>query len=335
MRKLLAFCWVGILLLTLSACGTKTTSADNTPASAANAVTVGLTYIPNIQFAPIYVAQEQGLFQAEDLQVTIRHHGAQEALFGALQEGKEDIVFAGLDEMLQAQSTGIDVVSWATMYQQYPVVLVAAQDAGISTWADLSGKKIGLPGPYGENYYGLLAALQLHGLTDKVEIAYIGYTQTTALLEKQVDAIIGFSNNDPVALENAGIKTVTLPLAKAEDLPLISVGFGSMREKIAPAVYKKFLRAVEKAVQLMEADPQLALDITAKYVPTLQTDPVAQKTAQEVLTKTLALYQGGAEFGAIDTKRYAKMSEFLLQQGIITQAVKPTRGYTLAVLEHK
>ncbi|XCB30091.1 ABC transporter substrate-binding protein [Arcanobacterium hippocoleae] len=148
-------------------------------------ITVGLTYIPDVQFAPLYIAEAKGYFQDAGLDVKLRHHGAQEALLGALQSGTEDIVFAGGDEMMQGRSTGIKVVNWATMYQKYPVVLIAPKSAGITKWEDLTGKKVGLPGPYGENYYGLLAALEIHNLQDKVQIEFIGYTQTAALQEKR------------------------------------------------------------------------------------------------------------------------------------------------------
>jgi len=47
-------------------------------------LTIGLTYIPNVQFSPFYVARDQGLFAEQGLDVTLRHHGAQEDSFGAL-----------------------------------------------------------------------------------------------------------------------------------------------------------------------------------------------------------------------------------------------------------
>jgi NitT/TauT family transport system substrate-binding protein len=79
--------------------------------------TVGLTYTPDIQFAPFYVAAEKGYFSEAHLEVTLRHHGANEPLFGAIQSGQEQIVYAGGDEMLQARSQGVPLISFATYYQ--------------------------------------------------------------------------------------------------------------------------------------------------------------------------------------------------------------------------
>ncbi|MDO5683262.1 MAG: ABC transporter substrate-binding protein, partial [Propionibacteriaceae bacterium] len=111
--------------------------------------TLGLTYTPDIQFAPFYVAAEKGYFTDAGLDVTLRHHGANEQLFGAIQAGQEDMVYAGGAEFMQARSQGVPLVSVATYYQEYPVVLVVPQDSPIQSAADLKGRSVGVPGPFG------------------------------------------------------------------------------------------------------------------------------------------------------------------------------------------
>ena len=51
-------------------CGLQTSSAQSAK------VTLGLGYIPNIQFAPFYVALEQGYFKAEGFDVTLAKSAA-------------------------------------------------------------------------------------------------------------------------------------------------------------------------------------------------------------------------------------------------------------------
>ncbi|MCI5825999.1 MAG: ABC transporter substrate-binding protein [Arcanobacterium sp.] len=330
---------VGAGLLALTGCA-GAGAQSSTPAGAGSAsapatsqdstFTVGLTYVPDIQFAPLYVAQANGYFAQHGLTVKLRHHGAQEALLGALAAGTEDVVFAGGDEMLQGRSTGIDVVNWATMYQQYPVVLIAAQDSGVTSWAELTGKTVGIPGEYGENYYGLLAALKAHGLSGKVTVKSIGYTQAAALHNKQVDAVIGFSNNDVIAIENAGVKVNSIPLMKGE-LPLIGVGFGSLSSNIRPKVYREFLAAVNEGVQAAKKDPQAALAITEKQVPSLA-DPAKRAVAKKVLEATLALYEGDGTFGQQDAAKWESMAKFMLDQGLIKKAVPAADAFTTAVV---
>lgn len=104
---------LGAALLTgLAACApANPTSSDGqspSPSGELPRLTLGLTYVPDIQFAPVYVAHHFGWFDEEGVSVTPRHHGAQEKLLGALQTGDEDVVFAGGGEMLQGRAEQID-----------------------------------------------------------------------------------------------------------------------------------------------------------------------------------------------------------------------------------
>lgn len=327
-----------VLLLILALCGVALAGCQSAPTASSGgdetdsrpSVTIGLTYIPDVQFAPIYVAEAEGYFDDAGVDVTIRHHGAQESLFGAIQSGEEDVVFAGGDEMMQARSSGVDIVNWATMYQNYPVALIAKADSAITTPADLEGKSVGLPGPYGENYFGLLAMIDAYGLTD-VQVEYIGYTQASALATGAVDAIIGFTNNDAVAMRQAGIDVVDIPLVDGE-LPLIGVGLGSLGENIEPETLAKVLGAIERAVQKANADPDATLDIVRQYVPSLA-DPDQRELAGHVLAATLELYTGSDTVGAQDEQRWAAMAQFMEEADLLEAPVAPEDAYTTAVLE--
>ena len=329
-KKLTALTMILSLLVSLAACSAgnkEAKSGDPSASQEGKDVTIGLTYVPDIQFAPLYVAEAKGYFAQQGLNVTLRHHGAQESLLGALAAGDEDITFAGGDEMMQARSTGIDVVNWATMYQQYPAVLIVPAASGITSWDQMAGKKVGLPGPYGENYYGLLAALKEHGLEDEVTPSFIGYTQTAALKDGEVDGVIGFSNSDVIALENAGIEVTTIPLSDGE-LPLIGVGFGSMASNIDEDAYARFLVAVQHGVEAAAADLEGTVDIAADYVPALKNDPAQRELSQKVLEATLKLYQGNAVFGAQNTVQWEKMASFMIDQQLIREEVDSRQAFT-------
>ncbi|USR78629.1 ABC transporter substrate-binding protein [Arcanobacterium pinnipediorum] len=309
----------------------KPSSQSSTTSQDFDKITLGLTYIPDVQFGPIYVALEKGYFREAGVDVTLRHHGAQEALFGALESGAEDIVFAGATEMMQARSQGIDVVNWATLYQNYPVTLIVPKSAGVKTPADLEGKKIGLPGPYGENYYALLAMQDSYNLGQKVTPSYIGYTQVAALVSQQVDAIIGFENNDLIAIRNAGLDVEQIPLVKGE-IPLVGAGLGSLKTNLNPKVYARILSAIEKGVKDSQEDPQAAMDLIAKHVPSLA-DPDQRALATEVFQATLKLYSGNAQFGHQDPQLWEEMSIFLAKAGIVDKAVPPLNVFSAEVVK--
>ena len=217
--------------LTLGACtaGPGATQSDASSKGASD-VTIGLTYIPNVQFAPVYVADSQGLYNDAGVTATVRHHGSDEGLFTALLAGQENVVIASGDEAAVAASQGMDLVSIGQYYATYPGSVIVPASSSITSLADLAGKNIGIPGEYGSSYYATLAAIKAGGLrTSDVTISSIGYTQQAALAAGQVDAVVGFTNNDAVQMRLAGIDIREIPLDGAST-PLVAASIITTRE---------------------------------------------------------------------------------------------------------
>ncbi|MGH2510762.1 MAG: ABC transporter substrate-binding protein, partial [Ktedonobacteraceae bacterium] len=125
-----------LLSILLAACGNPTTSSSasgSTHAPLIN-VSIGLGYIPDIQFAPFYVALNKGYYQAAGLNVTL-NHGVVTDLFGEMMAGKDTFVFATGDETLVARSKNLPVVDVSTLYQRYPVSVIVPANSPIKTLA--------------------------------------------------------------------------------------------------------------------------------------------------------------------------------------------------------
>jgi len=315
----------------LAACG-PTTSAQ----TELHNLTVGLTYIPNIQFAPFYVAETLGYFRDAGLKVTLRHHTFNEDEFGAVASGKEDAVFAGGDEMLQARDQHIPLVYVATMYRKYPVTLIVPANSPIQTAADLRGHSIGVPGPYGETYFGLLALLQSAGLsTSDVNIQNIGFTQVAALLGGHVDAAVGYINNEPIQLQKANFAVRTLLLSDVvQPLPLVANGLGALQSELQnhPADIKALVAATLRGVQYTIAHPQDALNISKQYVPDLN-NPKNAADALAVLQATIPLWQtGGAQPGLSDPYTWQQMATFMANYKLISGPLDASQAFSNSYL---
>ena len=292
--------------LGLSAC---TGAAPAPSAPGATKVTVGLTYIPNVQFSPFYVGVELGLF--EGLDVTLRHHGEQ-----------EDVVFASADEAMVAAAGGKALKSFATAYQTYPLEVMGIGETELPEnplWI-LNGKRLGIPGHFGSSFYAALVAIHQAGLTEAdVTLQDIGYTQLSALASDNVDFIMGFRNNELVQLRAQGQAVTSVPVVDAVEPQLVGpslITAGGPSEDVLRAIAE----GMRKAEEAIIADPEIALDATAKQVPALA-DPTQRESAAAVLKATSELWLvDGKVSVAVDQAAFGRMGEFLASAGIIDAA---------------
>src|SRR5712692_3828834 len=313
-----------LLALLLGACGASTSPSSTGQPSLAK-VSIGLGYIPDIQFAPFYVAQSKGYYKAAGLDVTF-HHGIVPDLIGSMVLGHDTFVFAGGDEELVARSKNLQVVDVATIFQRYPVSLIVPADSPIKTLADLKGHTIGVPGPFGSTYTGLLALLyQAHLSLSDVKVQSIGFTQVAALLGHKVDAVMGYSNNEPLQLKAQGFAVRTFDVSNYQ--PLVSNGIvttvGTLHNQ--PQLVQNFVQATIKGLKDVIADPSGAVQISKSYVPNL--DPTKAMT---VLQATIPIWQGNSKvaLGYNDSATWQSMEQFLVAQKIIPPVQDLSQAYT-------
>ena len=330
MRKLIPLLLLAVLAGCAPAAAPGTTapgpSGEPSPSASGTAAParIGLSYIPNIQFAPFYLAEADGLFASDATWATLRHHGANEGLFTAIAAGQEDFVIAGGDEALQAREQGVDLVSIATLYRVNPVEVIVRADGPVRDLTDLAGKRIGVPGRYGTSWFGLLVALRTAGLSETDgEVVEIGYTQQAALTTDKVDAVVGFSNNDLVQFGLAGVEVRGLPIVTEGAAPLVAASLLTTREYLNahPDVARGVAQAMVAGVAAAAADPARAVEVSAGHVPGLDQE-AARDAARATLDATLAimLTPDGRADGSIDTATWQAMGEFMTGAGLLAAA---------------
>jgi len=167
-------------------------------AFSADSIKIAMGYIPNVQFAPFYIAQQNGYFRDEGLNVSF-DYGMSTDIISLVANGQIDFGVSDGDQVIIAREKGIPVKVVYSMYVKYPVGIVSLKETGIESKADLKGKSIGIPGPYGSSFIGLQILLAHAGIgLDAVDVKYIGYTQIESLLSGKVDAAVVFINNEAV-----------------------------------------------------------------------------------------------------------------------------------------
>jgi NitT/TauT family transport system substrate-binding protein len=272
------------------------------PGTALVPLTVGLGYIPNVQFAQFYLADQRGYYREAGLDVTFQNKPDPE-LITLLGQGAVDIGLSDGTSLIAARSQGIPVRYGATVYARFPNVVYTKASSGIESVADLAGKRLGTPGRFGSSWVMLQALLASEGLTteDLEIVVYPDFGQGVALAAGQVDAATGFANNEPVQLRLTGEEVVVLTVDEVAPLPGpgLTVGEGTLATKSDAA--RAFTCATLRAMEEIVTDPQHGLDATFARVPELASNPEAQRA---ILEATVAAWQSpytDAEgLGAID-----------------------------------
>ena len=291
-------------LLALAACG---------PASSPTQLTVGLGYIPSVQFAQFYRAQQQGYYGAAGLVVTFQNE-IDPNLITLIGQGAVDIGLADGTSVIPAAGQGIPVRYAATMYARFPNVVMTGADSGITTAADLAGHTVGIPGQYGSSWIMLQALLASGGLTpDDIEIRnYPEFGQGIALRLGEVDAATGFRNNEPVQLARDGFATNLLAIDDVTPLPGPGLTGGESTLAAKRGALRDFVAATLRAMDEIEANPELGLDAAIAVVPELADQRDAQRA---ILDATIAMwespYTAANGRGAIDTQAWQTSLEFM------------------------
>ncbi|MDQ4076407.1 MAG: ABC transporter substrate-binding protein [Chloroflexota bacterium] len=337
--------------LLLTACGTPATSApeagepqatDNASPETSNAegaerptrelrpVTLAMGYIPNVQFAPFYVAAEKGYFAEEGIDLTF-DYGMENDLVQLVASDELQFAIASGDQVLLGRSRGLPVRYVANWYRRFPVA-VSSLEYDLDDPEVLEGKRVGLPGLFGANYIGWLALAEATGIdTDTVNLEAIGFNQVPVLVEGQVDAVVVYATNEPVQLEAEGYEPSTIYVADYIDL--VSNGLVSNETTIEnePELVQGMVRAILRGIRDTLDNPDEAFEIVVdEWVPEIGGENAEQQRA--VLEASLAFWQND-RVGYVPRSTWESSQEFMLNAGLLDEAVAIDEVYTNQFVE--
>jgi NitT/TauT family transport system substrate-binding protein len=276
-------------------------------------LTVGLGYIPSVQFAPFYRAQQQGYYSQAGIDVTFQNE-IDPNLITLLGQGAVDVGMADGTSVIPAVGKDIPVKYAATVYALFPNVVMVAADSGIESAADLEGRSIGIPGRFGSSWIMLQALLASADLSvDDVEIRdYSDFGQATALQQGQVDAATGFANNEPVFLAAAGFETNQLTIDAITPLPGPGLTVGQPALTSKPEALRAFVQQTLRAMDDIAVNPQLGLDAAIQVVPELANDSPTQLAIMEATIEMWSnAYTAEHGTGAIDESAWQESLDFM------------------------
>lgn len=305
MRKMMYLLWVG-LLLGLVACG----GSDDDAAAELQTIRLPMGYIADPQYAPFYVAVEKGYFAAAGITIEFDYSFETDglALVGA---GELPFAVVSGEQVLLARAQELPVVYVFEWFQRYPIAVISRASADITEPADLRGRTVGLPGFFGASYVGYVGLLTANGLTQEdVNASDIGFTQVDTLLADQVEAVVGYANNEPIQLQSRGEAINVLYVADYIDM--VANGLITNEETIAqnPELVQSFVNALLHGLQDTLDDPAEAYTISQKYVEGLD------DSRMPVLEASLPLWEA-EQLGFTDPASWTQTQDVLLAMGLL------------------
>jgi len=310
------------MAIALSACSN---SRSGNESGELTKIRLPMGYIPNIQFAPMYVAIQKGYFQDAGIEIELDYKFETDgvALVGA---GELPFAVVSGEQVLLARAQGLPVVYVAAWYQEYPVSVVAKSELGILIPQDLKGKKIGLPGLFGANYVGLRALLFEAKMSESdVTLDSIGFNQVDLLAAGEQDIIVGYAANEPIQLRARGIPVTEIRVA--DYVQLASNGILASEKVISedPQLVRAFVGAFLKGLADTIANPGEAFELSGSYIPNFaDLDANVQK---QVLETSIEQWQA-ERLGYSDPQAWQNMHAILLEMDLITENVDLNKAFT-------
>jgi NitT/TauT family transport system substrate-binding protein len=191
--------------LALSGCSA--TPSDAGSSGGLTKVTLQLQWVAQAQFAGYYAAAAQGFYKKEGLDVTIKEAGTDTVPIDVLASGDADYAISWVPKVLGSIEKGTNVTDVAQIFERSGTTQISFKDKGITTPADLKGKKVGSWG-YG-NQWELFAGMQKAGIDTTSQISLVQQAfDMNGFLAGDIDAAQAMTYNEYAqVLETVNPKT--------------------------------------------------------------------------------------------------------------------------------
>ncbi len=287
-------------------------------AQAESDVTLQLKWVTQAQFAGYYVAQDQGFYEEEGLNVTIKPGGPDIAPTQVIAGGGADVVLDWMPSALASREKGLALVNIAQPFKSSGMMLTCRKDAGIESPDDFAGKTLGVW--FFGNEYPFLSWMSQLGLStdggeDGVTVLKQGFN-VDPILQGQAACVSTMTYNEYWQIIHAGLTPEELVVFKYEDQGVATLedGMYVLEENLQdPAFVDKmtrFVRASMKGWKWAEENPDEAAMIV------LDNDATGAQTEehQKRMMGEVAKLTAGSN-GALDPADYERTVQSLLAGG--------------------
>lgn len=197
-----------LVAVTATACGSDSSDGDSGGSGASGStpttdVSMVLDYTPNGSHSRFFVAQKEGYYADEGVDMKIEPGSGSTVGLQALAAGTYDFAVAGAESVAAAIGEGAEIKAVASLSADSGLCVMAKSDSDIQSIEDLGGHSFGAsPGGLVATLFPALVGAA--GLDDSdVEMVSVGYATALAQFANgDVDSMGAFSFGEPLRVKN-------------------------------------------------------------------------------------------------------------------------------------
>jgi NitT/TauT family transport system substrate-binding protein len=277
-RWLVLAALLSVAVLAVTACGGDDGGGEG---GDKDKVTLQSKWVVQAQFAGYYAALDQGFYDEEDLDVTIRPGGPDIVPEQVVLGGQAEFGIDWLDSLLATRDQGQNIVNIAQVFTRSGMTEVTWKDSGLDQITDLRGKKVGVW--LGGNEHKLFAALNKNGIDPQKDTTIVKQPFNMDLfLNREVDAAAAMTYNELAqVLETKNPDSGELyQLSDLNVMKMSELGTGALEDGVFVRsdwiedednqdIAKRFLKASFRGWVYCRDNPEDCLRIVLDNGPTL------------------------------------------------------------------
>ncbi len=320
------------------ACGSSSPSSGSSSSSsggtAMTSTTVLLDWFPNPDHLALYLAQKDGDFTKQHLNVTFQSPSNSTDALKLVSLGQVPLAISYEPEMITAATAGLNVTAVAAMIPTSLNSLIISGKSGVSGPGQLAGKTVGTDGdPVSAQM--LKAVLKKYNLSlSQIKLVTVNEGLVPAMVSNKVSAIIsGYRNVE-------GIQLGTYPGLNPKVYPVDTQGVPNYDELVIIAnksklasdpayrtMVREFLAGLGQGAAAAQASPAAALaaltPVAKGYKPAL---------LKKMVYATAPLLKNPAGFGAMSVSQWQSFANWMKSEGLITKPVQASSVVNTSLL---
>jgi NitT/TauT family transport system substrate-binding protein len=259
-----------LAVLGLAACGAPAETGGTDAPQEIQPLVAGV--IPVTDIGPVYMAQQNGVFEEAGFELTLQPAGSSTEIIQAMQSGQVQIGYGGSTGVFQAVENGVDlvIIAAASATPDDPENgindLLVTADSPLQSARDLEGKTVAVNAPGG--YTQLLADIAI--ADDGGDPSLVNYVQMgvpdqpAALASGAIDAFVAGEPFGTLGREQNGFRTLANPFTALSDGPVVAGVWYALRSEVEahPDYYAAVAETIDAAnAYALENDEELRENI--------------------------------------------------------------------------